>query len=72
MNTLTLNLPELTKWVASNGDTTHNISYDLNEDSIIMDLGGYTGVWAQQLIDKYNPYVYILEPVSVFYAWRWG
>ena len=54
---LTLNLQELAKWIASNGDNTHNISYDLNEDSIIMDLGGYTGVWAQQMIDKYNPYV---------------
>jgi FkbM family methyltransferase len=32
-----------------------------------MDLGGYTGVWVQQMIEKYNPNVYILEPVPSFY-----
>jgi FkbM family methyltransferase len=57
----------ITKWFRDNGDYTHNITYNLTEDSVIMDLGGYTGVWAQQMIDKYNPNVYILEPVSNFY-----
>lgn len=61
------NKVEITKWFADNGDYTHNITYDLTEESVIMDLGGYTGVWAQQMIDKYNPNVYILEPVNKFY-----
>lgn len=61
------NSNEITNWFRDNGDYTHNINYNLNEDSIIMDLGGYTGVWAQQMIDKYNPNVYILEPVTEFY-----
>jgi FkbM family methyltransferase len=62
-----LNDIEIKKWFANKGDYTHNITYDLNENSIIMDLGGYTGVWAQQMIDKYNPNVYIIEPVTKFY-----
>lgn len=62
-----LNSTSLTKWFADKGDYTHNITYDLNENSIIMDLGGYTGVWAQQMIDKYNPNVYIIEPIPQFY-----
>lgn len=62
-----LNTQEITKWFADRGDYTHNITYPLNENSIIMDLGGYTGVWAHQMIEKYNPYVYILEPVPNFY-----
>lgn len=61
------NNEEITKWFRDNGDYTHNINYDLTENSIIMDLGGYTGVWAQQMIEKYNPNVYILEPVTKFY-----
>ena len=61
------NNEEITKWFRDNGDYTHNINYDLTENSIIMDLGGYTGVWAQQMIEKYNPNVYILEPVTNFY-----
>jgi FkbM family methyltransferase len=32
-----------------------------------MDLGGYTGVWAQLIIDRYNPNVYIIEPLEQFY-----
>ena len=57
----------ITKWFADNGDYTHNITYNLTDKSVIMDLGGYTGVWAQQMIDKYNPNVYIIEPVTKFY-----
>ncbi len=61
------NSGEITKWFRDNGDYTHNITYNLTENSVIMDLGGYTGVWAQQMIEKYNPNVYILEPVTNFY-----
>ena len=58
---------EVSRWFADNGDNTHNINYDLNENSVIIDLGGYTGVWAEQMIQKYNPNVYIIEPVTKFY-----
>lgn len=61
------NSKEVSRWFADNGDNTHNLNYDFNEDSVIMDLGGYTGVWAKQMIDKYNLNVYILEPVTQFY-----
>jgi FkbM family methyltransferase len=67
MSNLTLNGAELGRWFTDRGDYTHNITYDLNENSIIMDLGGYTGIWAQQMIVKYNPNVYIVEPVPSFY-----
>ena len=62
------NSNEIGRWFNDRGDYTHNITYDLNENSIIMDLGGYNGVWAQQMIEKYNPNVYILEPVHSFYG----
>jgi FkbM family methyltransferase len=67
MSTLKLNKTELRRWFNDNGDYTHNITYNLDEDSVVMDLGGYTGVWAQQIIDKYNPNMYIIEPVPDFY-----
>jgi FkbM family methyltransferase len=60
-------LSEKNRWINDNGDYTHNITYDLNENSIIMDLGGHNGLWGQQMIDKYNPNVYIIEPVTSFY-----
>lgn len=67
MSNLRLNTSEIHRWFRDKGDYTHNITYDLNEDSIVMDLGAYTGVWAQQIIDKYNPNVYLLEPMFEFY-----
>tara|TARA_B110000503_G_C7113024_1_gene399054 strand:+ start:567 stop:1181 length:615 start_codon:yes stop_codon:yes gene_type:complete len=67
MSNLSLNNREIQRWFRDNGDNTHNITYDLDETSVVMDLGGYTGVWAQQIIDKYNPNFYIIEPLPQFY-----
>ena len=36
-----LNSESLGKWFADQGDYTHNINYDLDENSIVIDLGGY-------------------------------
>ena len=58
---------QLQQWFASNGDNTYLINYDLNENSTIMDLGGYTGVWIDKMINKYNPKVYDIEPVKSFF-----
>jgi FkbM family methyltransferase len=68
MSNLTLNDVEIQKWFADRGDYTHILNYDLNENSNVIDLGGYTGVWAELIIEKYNPNVYILEPVFSFYS----
>jgi len=67
MNKLSLNHSALNDWFSDNGDATHNLNYALNENSIVIDLGGYTGIWAQQIISKYNPNVYIIEPLKEYY-----
>ncbi len=67
MTNLRLDKTELRRWFSDNGDYTHNITYNLDENSVVIDLGGYTGVWAKQIIDKYNPYMYIIEPIPDFY-----
>lgn len=68
MTNLILNHNEVQRWFRDNGDYTHNITYNLTESSTIMDLGGYIGVWVQQMIQKYNPNVYILEPIPEFHG----
>lgn len=67
MNKLTLNSQEIPRWFSDNGDNTHNVNYDLTENSIVMDVGAYTGIWIDEIIKRYNPYVYLLEPVKEFY-----
>jgi FkbM family methyltransferase len=54
-------------WSRDNGNYTHALNYPLNENSIVVDLGAFHGVWASQIIEKYNPNVFLFEPVKEFY-----
>jgi len=58
------------KWFADNGDYTHNINYELNDDSVVIDLGGYHGLWVDEILKKNNPHIpniILVEPVPEFY-----
>jgi FkbM family methyltransferase len=60
----------LNQWFADNGDYTHNINYELNNDSVVIDLGGYYGLWIDEILKKNNPYIpniILIEPVPEFY-----
>jgi FkbM family methyltransferase len=60
--------PEIIKkWFEDNGDYTHNLNYPLNENSNVIEIGGYIGVWSQQIIDKFNCNVFIVEPIEEFF-----
>jgi FkbM family methyltransferase len=67
MASLYLDPEQLNRWKQDEGDHTHIFDYDLDENSVVLDLGGYVGVWAQQVINKYNPNIYIIEPLTQFY-----
>ena len=59
---------EVTRWFRDKGDETLRIDYpELNEESIIFDLGGYKGDFAQQINDKYGCTVYLFEPHPEYY-----
>lgn len=62
-----LDKKELHRWFADKGDETHILNHDLNEDSVVIDIGGYKGVWAEKIVNKYNCTVFIYEPVNEFY-----
>jgi FkbM family methyltransferase len=52
------------------GNPTWNdvMKFELKKDSVIFDVGGYMGDFAQICIDRYeNPKIYIFEPVLSFY-----
>jgi len=55
------------KWVNDQGDKTLRLDYDLAPDSVVFDLGGYEGDFAQNIYDKYGCTIYIFEPVKKFY-----
>jgi FkbM family methyltransferase len=63
-------ISSLNQWFADNGDYTHNINYILNNESIVIDLGGYYGLWVDEILKKNNPHIpniILVEPVPEFY-----
>lgn len=60
-------LNDVNKWFSDNGDYTLRLNYDLNENSIVFDLGGYQGWFAENIYKKFNCYVYVFEPYTPFF-----
>lgn len=54
------------QWFQEEGDKTFRLDYDLNESSIVFDLGGYEGQWASDIFAKYCCFIYVFEPVQAF------
>ncbi len=53
-------------WFKAKGDKTFRLKYDLNTDSLVFDIGGYGGQWANNIFSKYSCRIYIFEPILEF------
>ena len=53
--------------LVDNGDYTKRLDYSLNSDSVVVDLGGYRGDFANNIYSKFNCNVYVFEPFKEFY-----
>lgn len=54
-------------WFADKGDETLRLDYDLDENSIVFDIGGYKGEFARDIFCKYQSNIYVFEPLKEFY-----
>jgi FkbM family methyltransferase len=54
-------------WFKDKGDETLRLNYDLTENSVVFDLGGYKGEFASAIMNKYNCTVFIFEPIPFLY-----
>jgi len=54
------------KWHDIDGENTFRISYKLDENSIVFDLGGYVGEWSKKIFSSYGSNIFIFEPVLRF------
>jgi len=57
------------QWWRVDGNNSLAINYPLAKNSIVVDLGGYHGVWASQIIQKYDPRIVLVEPIPEFYQY---
>ncbi|MBD2655389.1 FkbM family methyltransferase [Synechocystis sp. FACHB-383] len=53
-------------WFAVQGDKTLRLNYDLNEFSIVFDLGGFEGQWTSDIFSMYCCKIHVFEPVKTF------
>jgi len=54
------NKGSLESWQACDGEATLRLDYDLSPQSVVIDVGGRRGEWARQMVQRYDPTVYIL------------
>lgn len=57
---------QVVPWFAIQGDETLRLEYDLNENSVVFDLGGYEGQWSSDIFARYCCSIHIFEPVEDF------
>jgi FkbM family methyltransferase len=56
------------KWFRDHGDATLRVTYpELNESSVVLDLGGYKGQFAADIYSRYCCRVFVFEPFSGFF-----
>jgi FkbM family methyltransferase len=58
--------PEVRRWRAVDGDHTLRLEYDLDADSVVLDVGGYEGQWTSDIVAMYGCRVHVFEPVPEF------
>ena len=55
--------PSLIKFVGATIYNKHILhEVDINSDSVVVDVGAFTGSWAQHIVDRYDPVIYAFEP----------
>jgi hypothetical protein len=60
-------LRNVKNWFADHGDETLRPDYPLDQTSIVFDVGGYRGDYADAIHKKYGCHIYVFEPVQIFY-----
>jgi len=53
-------------WFMAGGDKKYRYDYPLDKKSIVYDMGGYEGEWAEKIFETYGCTVEVFEPVKRF------
>lgn len=61
------NSKDVSKWFADGGDEKFRYDYPLGQLSVVVDLGGYQGHFADKLCKKFGCTVHVFEPIKDYY-----
>lgn len=54
------------KWFADGGDELFRFDYDLDQASLVLDIGGFKGQWSSAIFSRYQCNIIIFEPIREF------
>ena len=55
------------QWYKDNAEETLRLDYPLNENSLVFDIGGFNGGFAERMYEKYKCNILVFEPVLEYY-----
>lgn len=58
---------EIRRWWKEGGDRHFRYNYELDQNSVVLDLGGFRGDWADKIWQQYRCNIHIFEPVKEYY-----
>jgi len=58
----------VSKWYRENGEDSLRFIYPLTSESTVFDIGGYRGYFVREIVARYDPHVYVFEPVPQFFG----
>ena len=61
-------LLEIKRWFKDKGDSTLRLNYPLGPNSVVWDLGGYKGDFAEAIHKRYGSKVFLFEPHPEFHS----
>lgn len=58
---------EYNRWVQGGGREQQFTFEDIDSESIVFDVGMWTGDWTNEISSRYNPFIFGFEPIDLFY-----
>jgi FkbM family methyltransferase len=50
-------------WYECEGEKTRYCVWDVGPESIVWDVGAYEGEWSRRMAERYDPHLYLFEPI---------
>jgi FkbM family methyltransferase len=60
-------LLQIDGWNDIEGDNTLRVNYNLNKNSLVLDIGGFEGNWSAEIYAKYSCEIIIFEPYPKYF-----
>jgi FkbM family methyltransferase len=55
------------EWYRIGGDESLRVQYNVSDQSVVFDIGGFQGDWCAEIYARYSPFIFVFEPVREFY-----